>query len=141
MFPRIVVLVLATALAVGFFARPSGGAGPETRYVVRATDTLWSIAAAHYPGRAGPFSGCVFSFFTEHQSVPCPGCGVSVERTQKRLQMCDTDRRLEYELFQLRYETAAFDAQRPPTSTRPQAGSRFGWPSGAACATARSAAA
>jgi LysM repeat protein len=50
MFPRIVVLVLAVALLVGYFARPSGGAGPETRYVVRPTDTLWSIAARHYAG-------------------------------------------------------------------------------------------
>jgi LysM repeat protein len=50
MFPRIVVLVLTAALAVGFFARPSGGAGPESRYVVKATDTLWSIAVAHYAG-------------------------------------------------------------------------------------------
>jgi LysM repeat protein len=50
MFPRIVVLVLAAALAVGFFARPSGGAGPESRYVVKASDTLWSIAVAHYAG-------------------------------------------------------------------------------------------
>jgi nucleoid-associated protein YgaU len=49
-FPRIVILVLAVALAVGYFARPSGGAGPETRYVVKAADTLWSIAAAHYAG-------------------------------------------------------------------------------------------
>jgi LysM repeat protein len=49
-FPRIVILVLAVALAVGYFARPSGGAGPETRYVVKSADTLWSIAAAHYAG-------------------------------------------------------------------------------------------
>ena len=44
MFPRIVLLVLAAALAVGFFARPSGGAGPERIYVVRPGDTLWSVA-------------------------------------------------------------------------------------------------
>ena len=55
MFPRVIILVLAVALLVGYFARPSGGAGPETRYVVRAADTLWSIAAGHYAGdpRAG----------------------------------------------------------------------------------------
>jgi nucleoid-associated protein YgaU len=50
MFPRVVILVLAVALVVGYFARPSGGAGPETEYVVRPTDTLWSIATAHYAG-------------------------------------------------------------------------------------------
>jgi LysM repeat protein len=50
MFPRVVILVLAVALVVGYFARPSGGAGPETRYTVRPTDTLWSIATKHYAG-------------------------------------------------------------------------------------------
>ena len=39
----VVVLVLATA-------RPSQGAGPETRYVVRSGDTLWEIAGARYAG-------------------------------------------------------------------------------------------
>jgi LysM repeat protein len=55
MFPRIVILILAVALLVGYFARPSGGTGPPTRYVVRPADTLWSIAAKHYAGdpRAG----------------------------------------------------------------------------------------
>ncbi len=50
MFPRALVALLAVALLVGYFARPSGGAGPETRYVVKPYDTLWSIAAAHYAG-------------------------------------------------------------------------------------------
>jgi nucleoid-associated protein YgaU len=31
-------------------ARPSGAHGPKTVYRVRPTDTLWSIAAAHYGG-------------------------------------------------------------------------------------------
>jgi LysM repeat protein len=50
MFPRALVVLLAVALLVGYLARPSGGAGPETRYVVKPYDTLWSIAAAHYAG-------------------------------------------------------------------------------------------
>jgi LysM domain-containing protein len=50
MFVRLMILVLAVALAVGYFARPSGGAGGETGYLVRPTDTLWSIAASHYAG-------------------------------------------------------------------------------------------
>jgi LysM repeat protein len=50
MFLRLMILVLAVALAVGYFARPSGGAGPETTYVVRPADTLWTIAASHYAG-------------------------------------------------------------------------------------------
>jgi len=55
MFPRVIILVLSVSLLVGYFARPSGGAGRETRYVVRPADTLWSIAASHYAGdpRAG----------------------------------------------------------------------------------------
>jgi LysM repeat protein len=50
MFPRVVILVLAVALVVGYFARPSGGAGGATRYVVKPTDTLWSIATKYYAG-------------------------------------------------------------------------------------------
>jgi LysM repeat protein len=50
MFPRILVLVLAVAFVFGYVARSSGGAGPETRYVVKPGDTLWSIATTHYAG-------------------------------------------------------------------------------------------
>ena len=50
MFPRIIILIVAAAFLVGFYARPSGGAGPETTYLVKPTDTLWSIAARHYAG-------------------------------------------------------------------------------------------
>jgi hypothetical protein len=50
MFARVVAIGLAVALIVGYFARPSGSAGGERHYVVRPTDTLWSIAAAHYAG-------------------------------------------------------------------------------------------
>jgi LysM repeat protein len=50
MFPRLGVLLLAVSLIVGVAARPSGSAGRPARYVVKPTDTLWSIAAAHYAG-------------------------------------------------------------------------------------------
>jgi LysM repeat protein len=50
MFVRVLVLAVALGLALGYFARPTGGAGPETRYVVQPADTLWSIAASHYAG-------------------------------------------------------------------------------------------
>jgi LysM repeat protein len=50
MFPRFAVLLLAVALIVGIAARPSGSAGKPTSYVVKPTDTLWSIAAARYAG-------------------------------------------------------------------------------------------
>jgi LysM repeat protein len=50
MFPRALILILVVALVVGYFARPSGGAGGPTRYIVRPSDTLWAIAARHYAG-------------------------------------------------------------------------------------------
>ena len=50
MFSRLVILVTAIALAVGAYARPSGSAGKPQSYVVKPTDTLWSIASAHYSG-------------------------------------------------------------------------------------------
>jgi hypothetical protein len=42
------VAVLAVLALVA--ARPSGGSGPEERYVVRAGDTLWELAAERYGG-------------------------------------------------------------------------------------------
>jgi LysM repeat protein len=50
MFPRLLILLLAVSLLVGVAARPSGGAGKPVRYVVRPTDTLWSIATRYYAG-------------------------------------------------------------------------------------------
>jgi LysM repeat protein len=49
-FARIVIVVLLAVVFWAAFARPSTGAGPERTYVVRATDTLWSIAQSNYPG-------------------------------------------------------------------------------------------
>ena len=50
MFARVAVLLLAVAFMVGLLAHPSGGAGKPVGYVVRPTDTLWSIAVGHYAG-------------------------------------------------------------------------------------------
>jgi len=50
MFVRLAVLSLLIALVVGLAARPSGSASPPASYVVKPTDTLWSIAAKHYAG-------------------------------------------------------------------------------------------
>ena len=55
MFGKLVIVLALAALAVGLAARSSHGAGPERTYVVKPTDTLWSIAAHAYGGdpRAG----------------------------------------------------------------------------------------
>jgi LysM repeat protein len=50
MFGKLLILVCAAALAVGYAAHGSSGAGPRQTYVVRPGDTLWSIAARSYAG-------------------------------------------------------------------------------------------
>jgi LysM repeat protein len=50
MFGKLLIVLVVAALAVGLAARSSHGAGPERTYVVKPTDTLWSIAAKTYPG-------------------------------------------------------------------------------------------
>ena len=54
MFARIVIVATVAVLLWAVLARSSDASGPEHRYVVRATDTLWSIAAPRYSDpRAG----------------------------------------------------------------------------------------
>jgi nucleoid-associated protein YgaU len=51
MFARfLLVSLVVVALASSVLARSSDGAGRAGTYVVRPGDTLWSIAAARYPG-------------------------------------------------------------------------------------------
>jgi LysM repeat protein len=50
MFARIAILALIVAFVVGLAARPSGSAGRPVSYIVKPTDTLWSIAQKHYAG-------------------------------------------------------------------------------------------
>ncbi len=50
MFVRLVVILAVLAVAVAWGARRSDSAGREQVYVVRAGDTLWSIASTHYGG-------------------------------------------------------------------------------------------
>ena len=47
--PILILLALVGVLVLAV-ARPSQGAGPEERYVVRAGDTLWQLAAERYAG-------------------------------------------------------------------------------------------
>jgi hypothetical protein len=48
------------------------------------------------------------SFFTS-KHMPCADCGASVRAADRASHTCDPERRLEYRLFQLRYEVAGFD--------------------------------
>jgi LysM repeat protein len=50
MFGRLVLVALVAVIGWALVARASSGAGPERVYVVRTTDTLWSIAARSYGG-------------------------------------------------------------------------------------------
>lgn len=49
-FRSFLALSAVLAVLVLALARPSGGAGPEERYVVHAGDTLWDLAADRYGG-------------------------------------------------------------------------------------------
>jgi LysM repeat protein len=50
MFPKLLIVLLAATLVVGMAARTSHGAGPERTYVVKPSDTLWTIAQRTYAG-------------------------------------------------------------------------------------------
>ena len=45
MFVKLLILLVAAAFVVGMVAHTSHGAGPERVYVVKPSDTLWSIAS------------------------------------------------------------------------------------------------
>ncbi len=49
MFGKFIMIVLVAVVAFSV-VRSSHGAGREQSYVVRPTDTLWSIASSHYAG-------------------------------------------------------------------------------------------
>jgi nucleoid-associated protein YgaU len=50
MFARIALLVALAVVVWTVAARPSGAHGDPQQYRVRAYDTLWTIASAHYGG-------------------------------------------------------------------------------------------
>jgi hypothetical protein len=53
----------------------------------------------------------MFGIFPEPSFMPCEDCGASLARMERDQHTCVPDRRLEYELFQLRRELAGFDEQ------------------------------
>jgi hypothetical protein len=53
----------------------------------------------------------VFGSFPQSRYMPCPECGASVGRAEAAAHVCDGERLLDFRLFQLREEMAAFDAQ------------------------------
>ena len=53
----------------------------------------------------------VFGSFPQSPHMPCPECGASVERAAVDPHVCEGERLLDFRLFQLREEIAAFDAQ------------------------------
>ena len=48
MFGRIILVAALIVFLWAAFARSSGASGPEQRYVVQPSDTLWSIATTRY---------------------------------------------------------------------------------------------
>lgn len=53
----------------------------------------------------------MFGSFLQPQFVPCPECGAAVPAPELDEHVCAQDRWLEYQLFQLRGEVAAFEVQ------------------------------
>jgi len=54
---------------------------------------------------------CVFASFPQPRFMPCAECGVSIDRAGAGAHVCEPERRLDFQLFQLRDEIAAFDEQ------------------------------
>jgi hypothetical protein len=50
MFVKLTTVFGVAAMAWALLPHASNGAGGERVYVVRPSDTLWSIAASHYAG-------------------------------------------------------------------------------------------
>ena len=50
MFAKFLIVLLLFTVTVAVVARTSSGHAHAQRYVVRPTDTLWSIAASRYGG-------------------------------------------------------------------------------------------
>jgi hypothetical protein len=53
----------------------------------------------------------MFGSFSHLQFSPCPDCGASVAAAEMDEHVCDTERRLDYQMFRLRDEIAGFDSE------------------------------
>jgi hypothetical protein len=51
----------------------------------------------------------MFGFISHPSFMPCAHCGAAVARAERELHECDWERKLDYQLLQLRYEIADFD--------------------------------
>jgi hypothetical protein len=56
-------------------------------------------------------ASAVFGFIPQPAYMPCEECGASVAVGARDEHVCSAQRQLEYELFKLRAELAAFDDQ------------------------------
>ncbi len=59
----------------------------------------------------GPLPTTVFDSFPQSRYMPCAECGASVEHAEVGAHLCDGEQLLDFHLFQLREEIAAFDTQ------------------------------
>jgi hypothetical protein len=53
----------------------------------------------------------MFAFFAHSRDMPCPNCGASLAGEERDEHTCDRERRLDYQMFQLRGEVACFDTE------------------------------
>jgi hypothetical protein len=53
----------------------------------------------------------MFASFPQSRYMPCADCGASVDRAASGGHLCEPERLLDFRVFQLRDEIAAFDVQ------------------------------
>ncbi len=53
----------------------------------------------------------VFAFFAHSRYMPCPDCGASLMGEERSEHRCDRDRRLDFQMFQLRSEIVSFEQE------------------------------
>ena len=53
----------------------------------------------------------MFSYFTDHEYMPCERCGMSLSQADRQTHICDSQRRARFEAFQMQHELAEFDRE------------------------------